>query len=207
MGRPNINEFAKKLWQIMMNNARCSPSTCQQTSCDTGSGSFGPSQYIRTAPAVWVPPASDPNSSKKKDLLMSENKTKPTDGNVDEFLASIENDRRRDDAMTMCKMILEVTGKKPVMWGPTMVGFGTYHYKYDSGREGDWFVAGFAPRKARLVVYIMSGFKRHDALMKKLGKHKTGGSCLYINKLSDVDMDILRELVSRSVEYVSSTSV
>ncbi len=137
---------------------------------------------------------------------MAENKTKPTDVSVDEFLASVENDRRRDDAMTVCKMMQEITGEEPAMWGPTMVGFGTYHYKYDSGREGDWFVAGFAPRKASLVVYIMSGFKRHDVLMKKLGKHKTGGSCLYINKLSDVDMDILRELISRSVEYVSSTS-
>jgi len=142
----------------------------------------------------------------KKDKLMAENKTKPTDVSVDEFLASVENDRRRDDAMTVCKMMQEITGEEPAMWGPTMVGFGTYHYKYDSGREGDWFVAGFAPRKASLVVYIMSGFKRHDVLMKKLGKHKTGGSCLYINKLSDVDMDILRELISRSVEYVSSTS-
>ncbi len=87
-----------------------------------------------------------------------------------------------------------------------MVGFGTYHYKYASGREGDWFVAGFAPRKANLVVFIQGGFKQHDALMKKLGKYKTGSGCLYINKLADVDMDVLRELVSRSVEYVSSPS-
>ncbi len=135
---------------------------------------------------------------------MSENKTKPTNVSVDEFLAAVEHDRRRNDAVTVCELMQEVTGKEPVMWGPTMVGFGTYHYKYASGREGDWFLAGFAPRKANLVVYIMSGFKGHAALMDKLGKHKTGSSCLYINKLDDIDMDILRELVRRSVEHVSN---
>ena len=135
---------------------------------------------------------------------MSENKTKPTNVSVDEFLAAVENDRRRNDAVTVCKLMQEVTGEEPVMWGPTMVGFGAYHYKYASGREGDWFLVGFAPRKANLVVYIMSGFKGHAALMKKLGEHKTGSSCLYINKLDDIDMDILRELVRRSVEHVSN---
>jgi hypothetical protein len=135
---------------------------------------------------------------------MAENKTKPTEANVDEFLASVENDRRRSDALVVCKLMNELTGKKPVMWGPTMVGFGTYHYKYESGREGDWFVAGFAPRKANLVLYIMSGFKGHAALLAALGKHKTGGCCLYINKLEDVDMDVLRELIHRSVEHVSN---
>ena len=135
---------------------------------------------------------------------MSENKTKPTNVSVDEFLAAVENDRRRNDAVTVCELMQEVTGEEPVMWGPTMVGFGTYHYKYASGREGDWFLVGFAPRKANLVVYIMSGFKGHAALMDKLGKHKTGSSCLHINKLDDIDMDILRELVHRSVEHVSN---
>ncbi|TFG66138.1 MAG: DUF1801 domain-containing protein [Gemmatimonadales bacterium] len=135
---------------------------------------------------------------------MAENKTKPTGASVDEFLASVENDRRRSDALVVCKLMKDLTGKKPVMWGPTMVGFGTYHYKYESGREGDWFVAGFAPRKANLVLYIMSGFKGHAALLAALGKHKTGGCCLYINKLEDVDMDVLRELIHRSVEHVSN---
>ena len=135
---------------------------------------------------------------------MSENKTKRTNASVDEFLAAVENDRRRNDAVTVCELMQEVTGEEPVMWGPTMVGFGTYHYKYASGREGDWFLAGVAPRKANLVVYIMSGFKGHAALMDKLGKHKTGSSCLFINKLDDIDMDILRELVRRSVEHVSN---
>ena len=137
---------------------------------------------------------------------MAENKTKPTDLSVVNFLASVENDRRRKDAVAVWELMKDVTGLKPVMWGAAMVGFGTYHYKYASGREGDWFVAGFAPRKANLVVYIMSGFKAHDGLMKKLGKYKTGSSCLYINKLDDVDIDVLRELVRRSVEHVSNAS-
>ena len=137
---------------------------------------------------------------------MAENKTKATDASVDDFLTSVENERRRDDARVVCRMMEEITGEKPMMWGPTMVGFGTYDYKYASGREGDWFVAGFAPRKANLVVYIMSGFKAHDTLMRRLGKHKTGSSCLYINKLDDIDMEVLRELVRRSVEHVSDTS-
>ena len=135
---------------------------------------------------------------------MAENKTKPTDVSVEEFLASIENDQRRQDAIAVCELMQEVTGEKPVMWGPPMVVFGTYHYKNASGREGDHFLAGFAPRKANLVLYILSGFKQHDALMKKLGKYKTGSSCLYINKLEDVDVEVLRELVRRSVEYVSN---
>lgn len=138
---------------------------------------------------------------------MAQTKTKPTAASVDEFLAAVENDRRRKDAVAVCELMKDITGLKPVMWGPTMVGFGTYHYKYASGREGDWFVAGFAPRKANLVVYIMSGFKAHDALMGRLGKYKTGSSCLYINKLDDIDMEVLRELVRRSVEYVSNPSM
>jgi hypothetical protein len=137
---------------------------------------------------------------------MADNKTKPTNASVTAYLASIENDRRRADAGIVCDMMKEVTGEKPRMWGDSMVGFGTYSYKYASGREGEWFVAGFAPRKANLVLYIMSGFKGHAALMKKLGKHKTGSSCLYINKLDDVDMKVLRELVRRSVEHVSNAS-
>ena len=88
------------------------------------------------------------------------------------------------------------------MWGPTIVGFGSYHYKYESGREGDWFKTGFSPRKTSLTLYIMPGFNRYDELMQKLGKHKTGQSCLYINKLEDVDMDVLRELVKLSYDYM-----
>lgn len=136
---------------------------------------------------------------------MAENKTKPTRASVPRFLASVENDRRREDALVLCELMKEITGEPAVMWGESLVGFGKYAYRYESGRSGEYFVAGFSPRKASLVLYIMSGFTGHDALMKKLGKHKTGRSCLYINKLDDVDMDVLRELISRSVEHVSSS--
>lgn len=133
---------------------------------------------------------------------MSGNKTQPTDASVDDFIDAVENDRRRQDARTLLALMRDVTGEKPVMWGDSMVGFGQYHYRYDSGREGDWFLAGFAPRTSNLVVYIMSGFPHHADLMEKLGKHRTGSSCLYINKLDDVDLDVLRELVRRSVDHM-----
>ena len=136
---------------------------------------------------------------------MAENKTQPTDADVDAFLDAVENDRRREDSRVLLELMREVTGEEPVMWGPSIVGFGRYHYRYESGREGDWFLAGFAPRKSNLVVYIMSGFPRHAELMEKLGKHRTGSSCLYINKLDDVDLDVLRELVRRSVEHVAAS--
>jgi len=133
---------------------------------------------------------------------MAGNKTQPTGASVDEFIDAVENERRRHDARTVLELMREVTGEEPVMWGDSIVGFGQYHYKYDSGRAGDWFLAGFAPRKSNLVAYIMSGFPRHAELMQKLGKHRTGSSCLYINKLDDVDLDVLRELVRRSVEHM-----
>ncbi|MDX1478569.1 MAG: DUF1801 domain-containing protein [Saprospiraceae bacterium] len=133
---------------------------------------------------------------------MAELKTKPHKGNVDAFLASIDNEQRRDDARAVLALMQKVTGEEPVMWGPSIVGFGSYHYKYDSGREGDWFVAGFSPRKTSLTLYIMSGFKRHDELMARLGKHTTGKSCLYIKRLSDIDMSVLEELIRESIKEV-----
>jgi hypothetical protein len=136
---------------------------------------------------------------------MAELKTQPHDGSVEAFLESVENERRREDAFTVLDLMKRVTGEEPVMWGPSIVGFGSYHYKYASGREGDWFVAGFSPRKQNLTIYIMSGFSKHDELMGKLGKHKTGKSCLYINRLDDVDMEVLEELVRASVEHVSKS--
>ncbi len=99
----------------------------------------------------------------------------------------------------------EITGDEPAMWGPSMVGFGRYHYKYASGREGDWFVAGFSPRKQNLTLYIMSGFSGYDELMARLGKHTTGKSCLYIKRLEDVDLAVLEELIRRSVAHVRKT--
>lgn len=133
---------------------------------------------------------------------MSDLKTRPTSKSVDSFLDSVDNDRRRADSLTLLELMTKVTGEKAVLWGDSIVGFGSYHYEYDSGREGDWFVTGFAPRKANLVVYVMAGFSRYDELLGKLGKHKHGKSCLYINKLDDVDLEVLEELVRESAAYV-----
>ncbi|MCA9934731.1 MAG: DUF1801 domain-containing protein [Ardenticatenaceae bacterium] len=133
---------------------------------------------------------------------MAELKTKLNDGSVTDYLNSITHDGKRQDSWTIVEMMQNVTGKEPKMWGDSIIGFGSYHYKYASGREGDWFVVGFAPRKQNLTLYIMPGFERYDGLMQKLGKHKTGKSCLYINKLTDIDMTVLEELVRQSVEHM-----
>ena len=133
---------------------------------------------------------------------MSDLKTKPTDASVKKFLDGVENAQRKKDAYVILDLMQEVTGKEPKLWGSSIVGFGSYHYVYNSGREGAWPITGFSPRKQNLTLYIMPGFDRYDDLMSKLGKHKTGKSCLYVNKLDDVDMDVLRELVEQSVKYM-----
>lgn len=133
---------------------------------------------------------------------MAELKTKKNTASVTKFLDSVENDQRRKDAKAVLKLMKEVTGEKPAMWGAAIVGFGSCHYTYESGREGDWFLTGFSPRKANLTLYVMSGFAGYDGLLKKLGKHKTGKACLYIKTLEDIDMDVLRELIERSVEHM-----
>ncbi len=135
---------------------------------------------------------------------MSDLKTKPNTASVAKFLADIDP-KRKEDCLALKKLMQEVTGEKPKMWGPSIVGFGSFHYKYDSGREGDWFVTGFSPRKQNLTLYIMSGFSRYPALMKKLGKHTTGESCLYIKRLDDIDVSILRELIEESVAHISNS--
>lgn len=132
-------------------------------------------------------------------MANAENKTQPTAISVTYYLAKLQPDQKRQDAMAINAMMRRVTGELPKMWGDAIIGFGHHHYKYESGREGDWFLVGFAPRKANLVLYIMPGFKEYKPLMKKLGKHKVGKSCLYINKLADVDLDVLEKLVARSV--------
>jgi len=131
-------------------------------------------------------------------------KTKPTKADVDKFLSSIKDEKKREDTFKIVKMMKLITKEEPKMWGPSIVSFGKYHYKYASGREGDWFLTGFSPRKQNLTLYIMSGFKRYDELMKKLGKHKTGSSCLYINRLEDLDMKILKELIIESVKHMKN---
>jgi hypothetical protein len=129
-------------------------------------------------------------------------KTKKNDGDVQAFLDSVEDPRKREDSQALLELMGRITGEEPSLWGPTIIGFGSYHYKYESGREGDWFLTGFSPRKQNLTLYIMSGFSRYDELMARLGKHKTGKSCLYLKRLEDVDPGVLEELVRQSVEHL-----
>jgi hypothetical protein len=134
---------------------------------------------------------------------MAELKTKVNDASVADFLNSVDDEQKRMDCFEILKVMKQATKSEPKMWGPSIVGFGNYHYVYESGREGDWFLAGFSPRKQNLTLYIMSGFDRFNDLLKKLGKHSTGKGCLYIKKLSDVDTKVLKELVEESVKVMS----
>lgn len=134
---------------------------------------------------------------------MAENKTKPTKVSVTGFLNSIEPEQKRKDAKVIAKIMREVTGNRAKMWGPSIVGYGQYHYRYDSGREGDFMRVGFSPRKQNISVYVVPGFNGFAGLLKKLGKHKVGRSCLYINKLDDVDVDVLRKIIEKSVDVMN----
>lgn len=131
---------------------------------------------------------------------MSELKTKQNRQSVKAFIASIEDETKRKDANATLKLMRDITGQKARMWGSSIVGFGTYHYKYKSGHEGDWFITGFSPRKQDFTIYIMPGFSKYEKLMSKLGKYKTGKSCLYVKRLSDIDIKVLKQLVTRSVK-------
>ena len=131
-------------------------------------------------------------------MAAAENKTRPTTASVTAFIDAVENETRKRDAKTLLDMMKKITGEKPKMWGPSIIGFGKYHYKYDSGREGDMLNVGFSPRKANLALYVMGSIAEDDPLRDKLGKYKTGKSCLYINKLEDVDLKVLERLVAKS---------
>ncbi len=137
---------------------------------------------------------------------MAELKTKPNESCIVDFLNTVENEKKRADSFVILDLMRDVTGVEPIMWGDSIIGFGTYHYKYTSGREADWFLTGFSPRKQSLTLYIMSGFSEYDQLLSKLGKHSTGKSCLYIKKLEDIDMDVLRDLILLSVEHMTETN-
>jgi hypothetical protein len=140
----------------------------------------------------------------------AENKTKPTDATVSAFVAAVENPTRRADAETLLSLYAEATGMEPSMWGPSIIGYGSYHYKYESGREGDMCRAGFSPRKGNIVLYLIGGYSnpetqsRMDGLRAQLGKHKTGASCLYINKLADVDVNVLKQMVALDLAYMDA---
>jgi hypothetical protein len=136
-------------------------------------------------------------------MAKAQNKTQKTDQDVREFLNTVEHDQRREDSLKVLEMMEKLTGMKAEMWGTSIVGFGDYHYKYESGREGDFFKVGFSPRKTSLTLYIMPGFGRYPELMERLGKYKTGKSCLYVKKLEDVDEEVLKELIVESVAYMS----
>jgi len=147
---------------------------------------------VRKAPAKKTT-AKKKVTSKKGDL-----KTKPNKQSVPAFINAVENDTRKRDAKTALALFKKVTGEKPKMWGPTIIGFGEYHYKYESGREGDTLNVGFSPRKANMVMYVMGMIKDDDPLMQKLGKYKTGRACLYVNKFDDIDLNILEKLIAKS---------
>lgn len=136
---------------------------------------------------------------------MAELKTQRNDVDVTRFLDSVEDERRRADCLAVVDIMRAATGEEPRMWGASIVGFGSYHYRYDSGHEGDWALVGFSPRKQNLTLYIMPGFDRYEHLMGRLGRFKTGKSCLYLRRLSDVDVGVLAELVTASVAHMRAT--
>ena len=130
---------------------------------------------------------------------MAELKTKPNAGDVTQFLSAVEPESRRDDSFRILNIMKEISGEEPVMWGPSIHGFGNSDLKYDSGRELKWFLVGFSPGKQNLTLYLMNGLERHSKLLSKPGKYKTGKSCLYINKLTDIDLETLNLLISDSL--------
>lgn len=134
-------------------------------------------------------------------------KTTPTNISPADFLATVEDEKKRADAEQILQMMQEITNEPPVMWGPSIIGFGSYHYKYASGREGDWMLTGFSPRKTALTVYLMGGVERNEELLAKLGKYKNGKSCLYIKRLSDVDLEVLRDLITVSVQQAAANDI
>jgi hypothetical protein len=133
-------------------------------------------------------------------------KTQRTAASVRAFLDKVADERRRKDAKAVSAMMQEITGEKPALWGTSLVGFGSYHYKYASGQEGDWPLVGFSPRKDNLTLYIMPGFKEYGALLEKLGRHKKGVSCLYIKSLDDVHLPTLKTLVRQGFKHMKKTA-
>ena len=135
--------------------------------------------------------------------MSSEAKTRPTPASVADFIAALPDDRRRADAQAVCAILEQATGFEPVMWGASIIGFGAYHYRYESGREGDAPLVGFSPRKANLVLYLAPGEDRAD-LLGRLGKHKAGAGCVYVNRLSDVDASVITEMAQATVAVLKA---
>lgn len=136
-------------------------------------------------------------------MAKSENKTQPTAASVDSFIATVADPTQRADAEAIRQMMAKMSGEPAQMWGPSIIGFGRYHYRYESGREGDMCRIGFSPRKGQTVLYLIDGFAGHAELLAQLGKHKTGKACLYIKRLADVDPAVLEQLCHRSLAYMA----
>ncbi|WP_433223052.1 DUF1801 domain-containing protein [Dactylosporangium sp. CS-047395] len=139
--------------------------------------------------------------------MASEPKTTRTDASVTEFLAGVADPRRRADAEAVCALMREVTGLEPAMWGPSIVGFGQYHYRYATGREADWPAVGLSPRKQALTLYLSDGYERYAEQLQRLGPHSTGRACLYIKRLADVDVEVLRELIREGFQHINGRTV
>lgn len=160
---------------------------------------MGSSSYSRDAVHLFCPIGY--NAQAEMGEEMAEAKTKPTDIAVDDFVASVEPQSKREDARVLLELFEQVTGEPPQMWGPSIIGFGSYHYIYDSGREGDHLRSGFSPRKAKHSLYLMGRYcdeaagRKVDGLLAKMGKHKSGASCVYVNKLADIDLSVLEEII------------
>ncbi|MFE6073404.1 DUF1801 domain-containing protein [Paenibacillus sp. NPDC057886] len=132
-------------------------------------------------------------------------KTKETDNSVIEFIESVENPKKREDAYQLLDIFTETTGYKAKMWGPSIIGFGAYHYKYESGHEGDAPLVGFSPRKAKISLYFATGDSERENLLKDFGKHTTGKGCVYINKVADIHTDVLKALINQSIRFLKET--
>lgn len=135
---------------------------------------------------------------------MSQNKTTPTTQNVADFLASVQPDSKARDAQELDALFQRVTGFTPQMWGASIIGYGRYHYRYETGRTGDFLATGFSPRKARHSIYIMPGYQDYGSILARLGKHRLGKSCLYVNKLADIDMEVLAELIETGLKDLNA---
>jgi hypothetical protein len=133
------------------------------------------------------------------------NKTVPTQISFSQYLETLADERRRDEARQLATLMSELSGEKPVMWGPSIVGFGSYHYRYESGRSGDMCRIGFSPRMPDFVIYICGGFDRHEDALARLGKHRVGKSCLYLKRLSDAEPTVLREILTNELAYMDTT--
>ncbi len=136
-------------------------------------------------------------------MAKAKNKTTANKGSVTDFLNTIEDENKRQDALKIVELMQSITQEEPVLWGTSIIGFGSYHYKYESGREGNFMKVGFSPRKQNLTLYIMPGFEQYDKLMAQLGKYKTGKSCLYIKKLEDINREVLETLIKNSFDYMT----